>query len=184
MKKILLTMSLLAFSTPAIFAQKYMTRTGRVSFNATAAKSPEKIEAINNEVAGIFDTKSGDVVFQILIKSFKFERQLMKEHFEENYMESSKYPKADFKGTIINLKSLDLSKDGAHEVTVTGKLTMHGITKEVSVAGALIVRGGTIHLQAKFSAALADYKIEIPSLVSDKVAKEAAIAVDCDLNKM
>jgi len=79
-----------------------MTRTGKISFNASAPSSPEKIEAINNEVANIIDAKRGEVIFQGPIKSFKFEKELMQEHFNENYMESDKYPRSDFKGTITD----------------------------------------------------------------------------------
>ena len=85
MKKILLTVGCLIMGTSSIFAQKYMTRTGKVSFDASAPSSPEKIEAVNNEVANVLDAKSGEMAFSVLIKSFKLERQLMQEHFNENY---------------------------------------------------------------------------------------------------
>src|SRR6478736_1506840 len=84
------------------YGQIFVTRTGRIDFDATTKSSPERIEARNNEVACIVDAKSGEMRFQAPIKSFKFERALMQEHFNENYMESDKYPKADFKGTLTN----------------------------------------------------------------------------------
>ena len=182
MKKIILAAMVLSLSGSA-FAQKYMTRTGKVSFNATSKSSPEKIEAINNETASILDAKSGAFVFQVLVKSFKFERELMQEHFNENYMESDKFPKSDFNGKINNFADVNLAKDGTYNVTVAGKLTMHGVSQEVSVPGTVTVKGKDVTAKAKFIVKLADYKIAIPSAVADKVAKEASIVVDAALTQ-
>lgn len=183
MKKIVLTVAMLSLGTTALFAQKYMTRTAKVTFNATAEGSPEKIEAINNEVANILDGKTGDVVFQMPIKSFKFERALMQEHFNENYMESDKYPKAEFKGAFTDMSGIDLNKDGTYDTKVTGKLTIHGVTNEVKVPGAVQVKGGNVMLKAKFVVKLADYKVAVPGVVADKVAKEARITIESSLTK-
>ena len=181
MKKLFLTGCFLMLGATVLFAQKYMTRTGKIYFDATTSQSPEKIEGINNEVASIMDAKNGEIVFQVLIKSFKFERQLMEEHFNENYMESDKYPKSDFKGSITNVGDVNFTKDGAYNVKVTGKLTMHGITNEVNVPGILTVKGNTIRVKAKFSVKLQDYKIDVPSVVADKIDKNASITMECDL---
>ncbi len=183
MKRILLTGCFLIAATSGLFAQKYMTRTGKITFNATAPNSPEKIEAINNEVACILDSKSGDIVFQVLIKSFKFERELMKEHFNENYLESDKYPKADFKGTVTKISEISFAKDGTYNVKVAGKLTIHGVSLDVNVPGTLTVKGNTVNAKAKFSVALKDYKIDVPSLVADKLGKEATISLECGLGQ-
>jgi hypothetical protein len=177
MKKLIIASLLVAVTAPA-FAQKYMTRTGKISFNATSPKSPEKIEAVNNEVATILDSKTGDFVFQAPIKSFKFERDLMQQHFNENYMESDKFPKAQFKGKIANMNEVNLTKDGTYKASVTGELTIHGVTKTVTVPGTVTVKGGNATASAKFTIHLADYKVEVPSVVSDKVAKDAVIVVD------
>ena len=181
MKKLILTSCMLMIGTTALFAQKYMTRTGKISFDATTKKSPEKIAAINNEVANILDAKSGDIIFQVLIKSFKFESELMQEHFNENYMESDKYPKAEFKGNISNISELTLSKDGTYNAKVTGKLTIHGVTNDVSVPGTLTVKGNTITAKTKFTVVLKDYKVAIPALVADKVNTDATIILESDL---
>lgn len=177
MKKLIIASLILAVASPA-FAQKYMTRTGKISFNATSPKSPEKIEAVNNEVATILDSKTGDFVFQAPIKSFKFERDLMQQHFNENYMESDKFPKAQFKGKIANMNEVNLAKDGTYKASVTGELTIHGVTKTVTVPGTVTVKGSNATASAKFVVHLADYKVEVPSVVSDKVAKDATIVVD------
>jgi YceI-like domain len=173
----------LALAAISANAQTYMSRTGRISFNASAPSSPEKIEAINNEVANILDAKTGNIVFQVLVKSFKFERELMQEHFNENYMESDKYPKSEFKGTIGNPGEVNFSKDGTYNTKVSGKLTIHGVTNDVTVPGTITVKGNTVTLKAKFNVKLADYKITVPGVVSDKIGKEAIISIDSDLNK-
>jgi polyisoprenoid-binding protein YceI len=165
----------------ALFAQKYMTRTGKITFNATSKKSPEKIEAINNEVANILDAQSGDIVFQVLVKSFKFESELMQEHFNENYMESDKYPKAEFKGNITNHSEVSFSKDGIYNVKVAGKLTIHNVANDVTVPGTITVKGNTITAKAQFTVLLKDYKIDVPSLVADKLNKEATITLESNL---
>ena len=168
MKKIILTSCILMICSNALFAQKYMTRTGKI---------------VNNEVANIINTKTGDIVFQVLIKSFKFEKELMHEHFNENYMESDKYPKAEFKGNITNHSEVSFAKDGNYNVKVTGKLTIHGETKDVTVPGTLTVKGNTITAKAKFSVLLKDYKIDVPSLVADKLSNEATITLESNLTQ-
>lgn len=181
-KKLLLTALILSTSC-SLFAQKYITRTGRILFNATAAKSPEKIEAINNEVANVIDIKSGDIVFQVLIKSFKFERELMKEHFNENYLESDKYPKSDFKGSITNLSDINFSNEGTYSANVSGKLTIHGISQPTSVKGTIVVNQNSIKLNAKIVVKLKDYNISIPSLVADKISQEVTITLESDFSR-
>ncbi len=183
MKKIILTASLFIAAATSVFAQKYLTRTGKISFNASAPGSPENIEAVNNEVANIVDVKSGEIVFQLPVKSFKFERALMQEHFNENYMESDKYPKSEFRGNITNAAEVNFAKDGTYEAKVSGKLTIHGVTNAVSVPGTITVKGGTLAVKAKFRVKLADYKISIPRVVEDKVNKEAVISLESSLTQ-
>jgi polyisoprenoid-binding protein YceI len=180
MKKMILILSIVIGCTPA-FAQKYLTRTGRIFFDATSKNSPEKIEGVNNEVASIADVKTGEIIFQAPIKSFKFERELMQEHFNENYMESDKFPKAEFRGQLKNNALINLAKDGTYETSVSGKLTIHGVTNEVTVPGVVVVTAKAIKLKAKFIIALIDYKINVPNLVADKVAKNASITIESDL---
>jgi len=182
MKKVVLAALIMCVSA-ASFGQKYITHTGKVIFDATTPKSPEKISGINNEVGSMMDGKSGAFVFQVPVKSFKFEKALMKEHFDENYMESDKFPKADFNGKVSDMANVNMAKEGTYNVTVAGKLTIHGVTKEVSVPGTLTVKGKDIEAKAKFEAKLADYNISVPSIVSDKLAKEATITVDVLLNQ-
>lgn len=165
-------------------AQRYFTKTGKINFDATSKNSPENIAAVNRTVTCVLDSKTGALQFAVLIKGFAFERALMEEHFNENYLESSKFPKAEFRGTITNNSSVNYGKDGVYNVTVTGKLTIHGVTKDVESAGKLQIKGDKITASANFSAVLADYGIAIPGVVSDKVAKTAAIDIDCSLEPL
>lgn len=183
MKKFILTAAILAAGSTALFAQKYMTRTARITFDATSKGSPEDITAVNNEVASILDSKTGDVVFQVPVKSFKFEKALMQDHFNENYMESDKFPKSDFKGKVGNLDALNFAKDGSYPTTVAGKLTIHGVSNDVNVPGTIVVKGTTVTLKAKFAVKLADYKISVPNMVADKLGKEALISLEGVLNQ-
>jgi polyisoprenoid-binding protein YceI len=183
MKKLLLSVCCLTIGATAVTAQKCMTRTGKISFDASAPKSLEKIEAVNNEVATVVDEQKGDIVFQVLVKSFKFERALMQEHFNENYMESDKFPKADFKGSITNISEINFTKDGTYNVKVSGKLTVHGVTNEVTEPGTIVVEGNNATLKTKFTIKLKDYNIDVPSVVGDKIGKEAAISLECMLTR-
>ncbi len=175
MKKITIAAFLVCFSS-ALYAQKFMTRTGQISFFSHTPL--ENIDAINNEASAVLDGSTGAIIFQAAIKSFKFERALMEEHFNENYMESDKYPRADFNGKITNLSTVNFSKDGSYNVIVSGKLTMHGVTKDVSTPGTLTVKGKEVTAQSKFKIIPGDYNIKIPSLVKDKIAKEISVSVN------
>lgn len=171
MKKILIAASLI-LSVNAVSAQKYFTRTGNISFFSHTPM--EDIKAVNNEVSSVLDATTGEVRFIVPINSFKFQNALMQEHFNENYMESTKFPKAEFKGTVSNISAAQLSKNGTYNTTVTGKLTMHGVTKEVSVPSTIIVKDGSVTANTKFTVQTADYSIKVPT---EKVAKSIEITV-------
>jgi polyisoprenoid-binding protein YceI len=176
MKKSIIITAAAILLCNAAFAQKYMTRTGKVSF--FSGTPIENIEAFNNESAAVLDSKTGDVVFQVPVKSFKFENQNMKDHFNENYMESDKFPKAEYKGKLTNPDAVNFSKDGSYNVTTKGKLTIHGVTKEVSLPGTITVKGTEATLNTKFKVKTEDYGIKIPSMVVTKIAKEIEITVN------
>ena len=158
-------------------AQTYITRNGRITF---FSKAPvENIEANNNEVTSILDTKKGELAFSALIKSFKFSKALMEEHFNENYMESNTFPKANFKGTITDLSKVNFSSDGTYPVTVKGDLTIHGVTKNIEVPGTITVAQGKINASSKFNAKVKDYNIKIPNTVVNNISETINITVDC-----
>lgn len=178
MKRIILTGLMMGLLSTA-FAQRYMTRTGKITF--FSGTPLENIEAFNNEVSAAIDSKKGDVQFIVPIKSFKFEKQLMQEHFNENYLESDTYPKANFTGKIDNLNAVNFAADGSYPAKVSGKMTIHGVTQTVNVSGTITVKGGSVTLHAKFTLKPADYKIRIPAVVESKIAKQIEVTVDTAL---
>jgi hypothetical protein len=181
MRKLIIVTAVLCSMSVSSYAQKYLTRTGKVTFFSSTPV--ENIEAFNNDVSGVLDSKSGDVVFIVPIKSFKFEKALMQEHFNENYMESDKYPKADFKGRIANLTDVNFAKDGTYNVKMAGRLTIHGVTKEVSLPGSVTVKGNSVVANSKFSVRTADYGIKIPAVTANKIAQQIEVTVNSILNQ-
>jgi hypothetical protein len=160
----------------AVNAQKYMTKNGYIGFFSHTPL--EDIKGDNNQVAGVLDISTGEMVFQALIKSFHFDRALMEEHFNENYMESDKFPKSLFKGKITNLSSVDFSKPGTYDVTVEGDLTIHDVTNKISTKGTIEVVNGGLNASSKFKITPEDYKINIPGIVRDKIDKTLEVTVN------
>ncbi len=173
---IYLTLLLVSIAAPMQGQDKFLCKNGHIWFYSETPL--ETIEAHNYTVASVLTPATGDVVFQLLIKSFKFERALMEEHFNENFMESAKFPKSDFKGKIVNLKEIDFSKNGSYKAVVEGDLTIHNRTNRIRQNGTIEVKGTAILVKAKFDIAPKDYDIEIPSAVRDKIAKTVAVTVD------
>jgi hypothetical protein len=163
------------FSVGAFSQPKYFTKTGKISFFSKSAM--ENIEAVNTKVVSVWDVASGQIEFAVLLKGFEFEKALMQEHFNENYVESDKYPKAVFKGVIENSKNIQLINDNVATVKVNGTLTLHGVTNPVNTTATITVKSGIVAASCNFIITLADYKISIPSLVAEKINKKIAIAV-------
>jgi hypothetical protein len=160
---------------------KFFTKTGKIQFDATSKNSPENIIGKNRSVTAVLDSKSGALQFSLLMKGFTFEKALMEEHFNENYVESEKYPKSEFKGVVVNNSEINYSKEGTYTAKVKGSLTIHGIAKEVEASGKIIIKEGKPTIKASFSVVLADYNVSVPTVVSDKLAKNATIDIDCAL---
>jgi len=167
--------SLFALNTDA---QTYITRSGRITFFSKA--SIENIEANNNEVTSILNTTNGEVAFIALIKSFKFKKALMEEHFNENYMESNTFPKANFKGTVTDLSKVNFSKDGTYNVTVKGDITIHGVTKNIEAPAIINILKGKISANSKFNIRVKDYNIKIPTTVVNNISETLSVTVDCN----
>jgi hypothetical protein len=178
MKKILF-LSIACLTLSGTFAQtKYFTtKSGYTSFDA--GTGVEDITAINKSTTTVIDPTSGAIQFSMLIKGFEFKSQLMQDHFNENYMESEKFPKSTFKGNITNIKKVNFSKDGNYPVTVKGTLELHGVKNEVETTGMIKVAGESVIATADFSILLADYKIPVPSVVGEKLSKSAKIKLNC-----
>lgn len=181
MKKIIAALFLLTLSITAVNAQKYMTKTGHIRFFSSTPM--EDIEAHNRQVNAALDAQSGDLVFKALMKSFQFEKALMQEHFNENYVESDKYPNATFKGKVTNLDKVDLTKNGKYEVTIEGDLTIKDATRKISEKGTLDVNGDKVRGQSTFYVQVADYNIKIPNTVANNIAKSIRVDVDVNLEK-
>ncbi len=177
MNRLFILVAAISIASTYVQAQKiYSTKTGRISFFSNAPL--EDIEAKNSEVESKLSPINGQVVFTLLMKGFQFENQLMEEHFNENYVESTKYPKADFKGFITNIKDINFFKDGTYPANVKGMLTLHGVTKEASSDGTITVSGGKFTARSKFNIILKDYNIG-GNLIGKKIASQIAITVDC-----
>jgi len=163
-------------------AQKVFTKSANISF---FSKTPiENIDAVNKSATCVMDLATGKMEFAVLIKGFQFDRSLMQEHFNENYMESSKFPKAVFKGQIDNYKTLDLTKTAKIPVIVSGQMTMHGVTNNIKTTGTVSTGGGKVTLDSSFDILLADYKIDIPALVKDQISKSIKITINAPLEAL
>lgn len=174
MKRLIFSVIILSLVT-SVNAQKFMTKNGFISFYGHTPM--EDIKADNNQVASVLDISTGDLVFQVLIKSFHFDRALMEEHFNENYMESDKFPKATFKGKITNLQSVNFTKNGTYDVTVEGDITIRDATNKISAKGTIEVITGGINANSKFLISPEDFKINIPGVVREKIAKNLEVTV-------
>ena len=163
----------------AAFAQgKYFTKDGIVSFQA--GTEMEEIEGINKTAMAIFDSATRQIEFAVLVKGFEFKKALMQDQFNGNYMESSKFPKAVFRGQILHMDSINFKKTGFYPVTVVGTLEMHGVTKEIETACMFrVLNDAKVTSETAFTEELSDYKIDVPGIVRDKIAKTATIQVYC-----
>ena len=176
MKKITALVLIGMCSITLTHAQKYLTRTGSIRF---FSKAPlENIEAYNNQVSGILDLETGGMAFTVLMKAFTFEKALMQEHFNEKYVESQLYPKATFKGTVKDFDSFEISSEQRH-VTVSGKLTIHGVTKDISAPATLMKdTKGNIEGTSVFYIDIQDYQIKVPAAVRKNIADNIEIKVN------
>jgi polyisoprenoid-binding protein YceI len=164
-------------SVPMLGQGKYLANNGFISFFSHTAI--EDIRADNSLVASVIDSESGELAIIVTMTNFQFEKKLMQEHFNENYVESEKYPKATFNGKIVNNSEVDYSSKGEYSVQVEGEMTIHGVTKEVSIEGKIVVsETGDVLSRAKFPLNPEDYDIKIPRLVRKNIAERMAITVD------
>ncbi|GGH13795.1 YceI family protein [Mucilaginibacter phyllosphaerae] len=140
------------------------------------SKAPiEDIDARSDIGTSVLNIANGDVAFSVPIRSFKFDKALMQEHFNENYLESDKYPQASFKGKLT--EKPDLTRNGTYPVTATGVFEVHGVKQNRSITGKLMVANGAISLTSEFMVACKDHRIEIPTLVFQNIAENIKIKV-------
>ncbi len=152
-----------------------MTRNGYVRF--FSATPVENIEATNNQATCIVDTQTGEVVSKVLMKSFVFDKALMQEHFNENYVESDKYPQAVFKATIKNLSEIDAQKSEKQNVILDSEMTIHGVSKKMEIKGIIEKSDGQWLAQSTFIIKPSDYDIKIPKVVEKNIAGEIEVTL-------
>jgi polyisoprenoid-binding protein YceI len=155
------------------YGQKYTLEKSMVVFFSDGAI--EDIKAENIKTSGLLNISTGDVVYTIPVKDFEFEKSLMKEHFNEKYLESEKFPKAIFQGKFLNLNKEAV---GEQVVNVSGKLTIHGVTKEISQTGTIEFKSNQIIARSKFVISLEDYHIKIPQLLWQNIAEQVEVTVE------
>lgn len=165
----------------SVMAQdKFLTKNGDVSFYSEAPL--ENIEAMNRQVVGVIDIQKNEVAVTMLMKAFEFEKALMQEHFNENYVESDKFPKASFKGKFTASDAIDPNSNTLYEVDITGDLTIHGVTKNINAKGSVEFKGGQLLAKSTFKVAVKDFEIEIPKVVNQNIAEEIEVKVDLACN--
>jgi len=174
--------SLLLLAMTTLAQEKFYTKSGKISFVSTG--KIETIRAQHKSVTCVLDTKTGNLQFAVLMRGFEFRKALMQEHFNENYVESHKYPRADFKGQVVNNSGIDYKKNGAYTAKVKGKLTIHGVTKDVETDGKMTVNNNRLQANASFNILLSDYNISIPGVVKDNINNTVTITVDCSLEPL
>lgn len=156
-----------ALASGNAFAQLFSTSGGNTKFSASTPL--ENIEAENKKSQVILNTANSELAVRMNMRDFVFPNKLMQEHFNENYIESEKYPTATFSGKID--KAPDYTKEGDYDVSATGKFTVHGVTKERTIKGKMKIEGGKITISSDFEVALVDHKIDVPQVVFVKIAQ-------------
>ncbi len=176
MKKIVSSLSAIIFCAN-VFAQIYIAKTCEISFFSKTAV--EDIAAVNKSTKPMLNTATGDIQMKIAMTGFVFEKPLMQEHFNENYVESEKFPVATFKGKIN--EKVDYTKDGDYKVTVTGKLNLHGVEKDRTIDGLVSVKGAVISISSSFKIKFADHNVVIPRLYSGIIPEDTDVKLDATL---
>ena len=173
--RILTVILVMGFFGDVASQTRYIERNGNASFFSSAPL--EDIEAHTSQAVSVIDISSGEIVASVLMRSFRFRKSLMQEHFNENYVESHKYPKATFRGTITNISELDVKKEGKYSLDVQGEITIHGVTQPLRVKAEAVVNNGTLQAKAVFPLRVKDFKIEIPRLVIQNIAEVVEVTL-------
>jgi polyisoprenoid-binding protein YceI len=181
MKKILF-IGVLVATALNIQAQKFFTKDGTIRFFSNAKL--EKIEATNNKASIVYDATTGAIEIATLVKGFIFENAFMGEHFNETYIESDKFPKANFKGKLENPGAVNVAKPGTYKAKVAGELTLHGVTKPASTEATFVVAGGKIDTDAKFSIKASDFDVKIPGDKADNISNVIEITCKSSLTEL
>lgn len=169
---------LIIFSLTTFFSygQLFTTKTGAITFYSKAPL--EENQATNLQVLSVLNVQTGEMIFELLMNGFQFQNKLMQKHFNENYIESDKFPKAKFVGKIKDLSAGGLTKKGTYIVTISGKLTMRNITKDVITQGKIVVTDKGITGASSFVLPLKDFQIKVPEVMNKRIAEIVKVMVD------
>ena len=170
-----LLFSIFIFTALGASAQRLIAKDAFIRFYSSTPM--EDIEATTNTAVSVLDRTSGEVAFQVSIKNFTFDRALMQEHFNENYLESEKYPKASFQGKLVNPSAVKWGKDGVYSAHLKGKMNIHGVEREITTPVTFTLKSGQILLESTFYVQCVDYNIEVPTLVVAKIAEKIQVSV-------
>ena len=164
---------MLMFFVTNLYSQRFITKEAEISF---FSETPlEDISAKNNKVSAVYDSKTGQLVFQLNISDFIFPKPLMQEHFNENYLESDKFPKASFSGIIDEINKFSIA---------IGTLKIHGVSNPVEIKGSLVKVNDNVIIDANFTILLKDYNIKIPRIVMYKIAEEIDVSITAKLKEI
>lgn len=178
MKKLISVIVLGTIFQTCGYSQQYLTRSGFVGFYS---RTPlEDIKAENHQAYSVIDIARKNLAFTLLLKGFLFPKELMQVHFNENYMESDKYPKASLNGTFTG--DVLLAKEDVYKINVSGDLSMHGVTRKIQCPATLEVRQGKLTGRCQFSIKPEDFNVKIPSIVRDKIEQEMKVLVEVNFN--
>lgn len=167
--------------TLSSFSQQYITRDGITEFDGSKAAF-EPIKAKNNSSISIIDIENGGIAALIYIKDFNFRLGLMQEHFNENYLESNKFPKSTFEGDIKDFDFNKLTNDFKNYY-IQGKLTIKGVTQIVNTEAQLRLIDKKLELKCNFNILLSDFKIKIPRVVFKKIDEKVKINLNFKYEK-
>jgi len=173
MKNIVITLIFLMLTT-VVFSQKMMTRSGEIKFDATVPGAMDPVVAVSKTVSSILVSNTGELRINGLVKSFKFKSPLMEEHYNENYMDSDKFPNTSFSGKVVGYDG----KSGSYDVE--GDLTIHGVTNKVKTK-MTVTAGSKTSIAGAFVVKLSDYKLEVPAMAKKTLAETAKIAIKLEL---
>ena len=161
--------------------QIFYTKNGNISFFSKTIM--ENISAENNQVISVINIQSGIIQFSLLNNAFHFPKAKMEDDFNENYIESDKYQRSTFKGIIMDIGDINFNRDGTYKANVKGDIMIHGVTKNITLPGTIIIKNGNISATASFDLLVKDYNIKIPSIVTNKIAESLEVKVKCDYEK-
>jgi hypothetical protein len=192
MKKAFVLLALF-FVTNLITAQIYTAKSGATTISFYSAAPLENIEALNKGAIIVLKGSTNEIQIRVTMQNFKFKNALMEEHFNENYMETEKkvevngaatYPNryGEFKGKIN--EPIDYVKDGENKVTITGKMTIHGVTRDVTLDGTLAKKGDELIIFSKFPVKVADYEIQVPTMYVKNIAEVVDVTINSTLEPL